>query len=279
MSVAVSESEELKNHHWALRELPTFPAIATKLLKTLNDDSADIKTMVELLRSDAAFSAEILRRANSASMGLRSQVSSLQHAIMLLGFEQMRQLAMAVSMSTYLKPSMKMASLKKCWTHSLATANLADRVARKLQFEHDRAYTAGLLHHIGLFGLMVHYPVEYDGFFATSPEQSLREWEAENFGLDHCEAGDSLSEMWDFPPEIRHAAAHHEDSPEAGQLDLTTIIHWCSHCAVSIGHTLGKQPEPYADLRARMPERIQKALPEDMAELAADIKKKVESFG
>jgi len=280
MAATTAASDELANHHWALRELPAFPAIATKLLKTLNNDSANVKQLVDLLRSDAALSAEILRRANSAAMGLSSQVSSLQHAILLLGFEQIRQLAMAVTMSTYFKPAMKIESLQKCWRHSLATAHLADRIARGIQFEHDRAYTAGLLHHIGLFGLMVHYPNEYDEMFRRARTQpvDLLQQEQALFDLNHCEAGDALAEMWNFPEEIRQAAARHHEEPDPSRPDLVAVIVWASRMAAAIGYDLAKPPVPYQDARGSLPERVGAAFPEDPAKLASELKSKVDAI-
>lgn len=65
---------------WALRELPPFPAIATKLLRLFASEDAEVRQVVSLIRADPAFSSELLRVANSPIYGLRSQVSSLHHA-------------------------------------------------------------------------------------------------------------------------------------------------------------------------------------------------------
>ncbi len=275
-----TSASELTNHHWALRELPTFPAIVTKLLRALNDDGASIKQLVDLLRSDAALSAEILRRANSAAMGLRSHVGSLQHAVMVLGFTQLKNLAMAVSMSTYLKPAMKAESMKKCWKHSLAVAHLAGSLGRAVQFEHDRAYTAGMLHDMGMFGLMVHFPGEYNDLMIETllSMDDLMRAEREIFELDHCEAGAALAEQWNFPPEICHVAGHHHDEIAPDDTGLTAIVHWSGRLASALGFEIVGSFERYQDVRELVPASLRAVLPESAEDASREIIAKVQSL-
>jgi len=279
MSVVLTETQEAKP--WALRELPAFPSITTKLLQLLASDNAQVKKLVDLLRSDAALSAEMLRRANSSLYGLRSQVSSLQHAVMVLGFDQTRALAMAVSMGSYLKSTLRIAALRRCWRHSLATALVAEELARHLQFEQDRAYTAGLLHDIGLLGLMVNYPDAYAEILVVGSENSfdLRVVEQAQFDVNHCEAGAWLAQQWNFPKEIQHAVAHHHDEPAQGDNSLTTLIYWASLLADSLGFEVNSMPRPtYEELRERLPGRANSSFPAQADVVRMAIGPKVDSL-
>ncbi len=275
-----SGTEETKP--WALRELPVFPPITTKLLQLLSNDEAQIHKLVELLRSDAAFTAEVLRRANSPLYGLRAQVSGLQQAVLLLGFDQMRSLAMAISMGSYLKPAMRIAALRRCWRHSIATAILCEEIAKAMRIETDRAYTAGILHDIGLLGLMVNYPNEYANLLVVTDENSfdLRLVERAQFDVDHCEAGAWLAKQWNFPEEIQNAARYHHDEPKPGDASLTSIVYWASLIADLLGFHLTGQPNPfpYAELRSQLPGRASTGLPEDEKELREKIAVKVDAL-
>lgn len=272
--------------HWALRELPPFPSIAVKLLQLLSDEDVPVKKLIDLLRSDAALSAEVLRRANSAVYGLPAQVASLQHALALLGFDQVRTMAMAVAMGSYVKPAMRIAALRRCWRHSLAAAVIAERTAKAVSFEHDRAYTAGLLHDVGLLGLMVNYPKEYANLLMVTQEHGLdlRVTEQAMFDVDHCEAGAWLARQWNFPAEILEAVVRHHDAPSGEKFGLLEIIQHAVRVAGCVG--FGVQPPPakgidgaaYEELRLALPERARDSLPLRGEVLHDNLVQRINSF-
>ncbi|MBM3813900.1 MAG: HDOD domain-containing protein [Acidimicrobiia bacterium] len=278
MSAVLTDVPETKP--WALRELPAFPSITTKLLQLLSSSDTQVNKLVDLLRSDAALSAELLRRANSALYGFRSQVGSLQHAVMLLGFDQMKSLAMAVSMGAYLKSALRIAALRRCWRHSLATALVAEQLARHMKLDPDGAYTAGLLHDIGLLGLMVNYPEAYSEMLVVGSENAfdIRTVERAQFDVDHCEAGAWLAQQWNFPEEIQQAAARHHEKPADDHSSLTACIYWSSRLADALGFLVNPTPDlhAYADLREIMPGG--KAIPENPSEWKTSIGAKVDGF-
>ncbi|MBN8733858.1 MAG: HDOD domain-containing protein [Acidobacteria bacterium] len=272
--------------HWALRELPPFPSIAVKLLQLLSDEEVQVKKLIELLRSDAALSAELLRRANSAMYGARTQVGSLQQGLVLLGFDQVRSLAMAVALGSYVKSAMRIAALRRCWRHSLATALLSERLAKAVNFEADRAYTAGLLHDIGLLGLMVNYPKEYANLLLVSRENNidLRVTEQAMFDVDHCEAGAWLARQWSFPAEILDSVRRHHDPVDFTNYGLLAITQ--SSVLLSDALGFGVQPPPdtgldpaiYDALRKEFPEAAQECLPIRMEVLQDFLTQRINAY-
>jgi len=272
--------------HWALRELPPFPSIAVKLLQLLSDEEVQVKKLIELLRSDAALSAELLRRANSAMYGARTQVSSLQHGLVLLGFDQVRSLAMAVALGSYVKSAMRIAALRRCWRHSLATALLSERLAKAISFENDRAYTAGLLHDIGLLGLMVNYPKEYANLLLVSCENGfdIRVTEQAMFDVDHCEAGAWLARQWSFPPEILDSVRRHHDPIDFGNYGLLAITQSAVLLSEALGFGIMPPPETgvdgskYEALRAQFPEAAQECLPLRMEVLQDFLTQRINAY-
>jgi HD-like signal output (HDOD) protein len=285
MSAGMTCEPELK--FWALRELPPFPAIATKLLRLFASDDVEIRDVVNLIRVDAAFSSELLRVANSPIYGLRSQVSSVQHAVVILGFDRLRSFAMTISMKNFLRSAMRIDVLRKVWRHSLACALLSEDLAPLFwknpdRTSRDRAYTAGLLHDVGRLALLVKYPQEYANLMAVVSENpfDVLETERQLFDIDHCEAGDWLAKAWTFPEEISEVAAHHHEPIATGDGDLLNLV----RSAVLLADWLGFDVTPplpaqtFAQLEARLPESARGLISADMELKKAEITGKLDSF-
>ena len=278
---------EEKERYWALRELPPFPAIATKLLSLLSREDIEIADVVRLIRADAAFSSELLRVANSPVYGLRSQVSSVQHAVAILGFDTVRAFAMTISMKNFLRPAMRIDVLRRVWRHSLASALICEELAPKFwpggdRHYRDRAYTAGLLHDLGRLGLLVKYPQEYANLLAVVAENPFGILEAERalFDIDHCEAGGWLARTWTFPAEIGEVAQHHHEPPSRTQGDLLNLVRsgvlitdWLGFDVTYV--RLAHEPD---QVLALLPESLQPWIGPDASERKAALQARLDSF-
>jgi len=272
---------------WALRELPPFPAIATKLLRLFSNEDVELREVVALIRADTAFTSELLRVANSPIFGLRSQVSSIQHAVVLLGFDRLRSFAMTISMKNFLRSAMRIDVLRRVWRHSLATALVAEDLAplfwkQSDRNSRDRAYTAGLLHDVGRLALLVKYPQEYANLLAVVNENpfDMLETERELFDVDHCEAGAWLAKNWAFPQEIAEVAERHHEAPIKGDSSLLNLV----STAVFITDWMGFDvvpiipPRSFEEIQARLPEAAQSYVNEDMSSKINEITFKLDSF-
>ena len=272
---------------WALRELPPFPAIATKLLRLFASEDTEVREVVGLIRADPAFSSELLRVANSPIYGLRSQVSSLHHAVVILGFDRLRSFAMTISMRNFLRTAMRIDVLRRVWRHSLACALVAEDVASLFwknndRTVRDRAYTAGLLHDLGRLALLVKYPQEYANLLAVVSENpfDMLETEHDLFDIDHCEAGGWLARSWTFPSEIADVAVGHHEPIDKSQNDILNLV----RTAVLLTDWLGFDVTPMLPVRTVMeietmlPESVRPWLEEDMEPKRAEITGKLDSF-
>src|SRR5204863_396988 len=117
--------------------------------------------------------------------------------------------------------------LRLCWEHTLATAILADQIAHACEAFTAVAYTAGIIHDIGRLGLLVAYPKDYERIIRDAAEGclDLLDFETEQFGIHHAEAGRLLAERWKLPEEFLMIAGRHHDPCEGQELDLLRIIH------------------------------------------------------
>jgi len=241
---------------WALRSLPPFPAVALQLLSLLDDAEVPMKRVVELLRIDPALSAEILRVSNSALYGLSRRIDNVSHAIVVLGTESVKRLALTVALGRFSQKFMRNHGLRICWDHCVACALVAEELAVALRQPKDAAYTAGLLHDIGRLALLACYPVEYSNLLAVARENDFDELECEweLFDIDHCTAGEWLAQQWNLPSTFADAIAHHHTT-EPSDASLLSIVSAATVIADGIGFSVLQMPPKatVAEMIAKLP--------------------------
>jgi HD-like signal output (HDOD) protein len=240
-----------------LARIPAFPPIVLRLLDLLARDDVEIRELVALISSDPAFSAQILRVANSPLFGYRCQIDSLQSALVVLGLRRVRSLSMTVATANHMKAVLHVEELARCWRHMLACALLTEELARSCAAFEDRAYTAGLMHDVGRLGLLLAYPTEYAELLRNADRNALEllDCEHEALGMNHCEAGRALAEHWNLPPDFQIIAARHHDPQDNAAIDLLTLVHLGCKLADSLGFWVIKP------LQQISPEQIQAGLP------------------
>ncbi|HUI79889.1 MAG TPA: HDOD domain-containing protein [Bryobacteraceae bacterium] len=269
----------------ALRRLPAFPAIATKLLRVLSHDDADIRQIVDLIRADAALSSELLRIVNSPVYGFPGRVSSIQNAITLLGLQTVKSFALTVSMKGFLNTALRLDLLRRLWRHSLACGLLCEDLSVVVSTSggrDDRAYTAGLLHNIGSLGLFVAHPRSYGELLgATKSGADLLEREREKFGIDHTEAGGWLAQSWGLPDDIRQVVINHHDPPgQNGNFDLNDLVRVGVLLAESLGFDVVPPSKGYAlaDVRSFLPHTAQYRFDPDPSVMMARVTERLDAF-
>jgi len=246
---------------WALRDLPPFPAVATRVLQLLAREDVPLEEVIRLIRADAAFSAGILRAANSALFGLKSQVETARHAVVVMGVDRVRAMTLTVALGSYLRAALRIEALRRCWRHSVACALLSEELAALCSLPEDRAFTAGLLHDLGRLALLVAYPAEYANVVLVSEENAfdLLQTERELFDIDHCEAGQWLMREWRLPQEYQEIAARHHRDLHPSRFGLLEAVSLGCRLADTLGYHVVK-PEQFCTLdevRAALPAAAQ----------------------
>ena len=211
-----------------LHDLPSLPAVVMELLTSIDQEDVDISVLAKKVSHDQALTAKTLRLANSSTYGLQVKVTTIQQAITFLGFQTTRNLITAAAVTgCFAKGACKGFDDKAFWRHSIATAVCARVLARRLRFNQDYAFTAGLLHDIGRLVLVTVYPEGYAEAIARSAGEDIELQAAEQavLGLDHVAAGLVLAEHWKFSDTIKMAIAHHHDPETVGAGVLANIVH------------------------------------------------------
>jgi putative nucleotidyltransferase with HDIG domain len=195
-----------------IEDLPTLPEVKTMILRTVQDDRSSLKDLTTILERDHSITAHLLRIANSSFYGFSRKISSLRHAVVLLGFDAVEMLAIATSVFSALAHRKQFAlDPKDFWMHSLGVAKAAQIVSAKHCPVHtpDVCFTAGLLHDIGKFVLALALKQEYAGVVksARESERNLADVEKEVLETTHAEVGAWIGKKWRFPDVIVCAIA------------------------------------------------------------------------
>lgn len=209
--------------------LPALPEIVRHLMRSLEDDEADVDTLVQHINTDPAIVARLLAAANSSAFGLASRVDSARQAILVLGVDRVVSIILATALVHGYDGGGAEFDARELWRHTLGVATCARVLAEQTGLKAETAFTAGLLHDIGQLLMHAAAPAEYTRAMQLRATQDLDLLAAENavFGYDHAAAGGRLAETWALPPEIVSAiAAHHEpDRVSGGSSELGDLIH------------------------------------------------------
>ncbi len=254
----MTTSIERREAPWALRLLPPFPAIANRILALASQESVGAQEVGALIRLDPSFSAEVLSFANSALFGARCKVTSLTQAVALLGMNRVKSMATFVAVNNLVRSAVRAAALRKVWVHSVVTAIIAEAAANNCRLDSEFAYTAGLLHNLGILGLMSAYPEEYTRMLEVSDDFgfNLLHTERDLFDIDHCEAGAFLAREWNFPETLAVTIARHHEEPAANDLSIGNIIKLSWRLTDALGYAAFSPAKDwlFEDLLAYLPQ-------------------------
>jgi HD-like signal output (HDOD) protein len=268
----------------ALEQLPQFPSIATKVLRVLSHEDARVQEISGLIRADASLASELLRLVNSPLYGLTTRVGSIDRALTILGFDDVRTFVLTASTKSFFQAAMRLDLVRGVWRHSVACALICEELSvacSASQGRDDRAYTAGLLHDIGRLGLFSVYPLEYAMLLTGPPvDGDILERERQAFGVDHCEAGAWLAKHWGLPDEVALVAGGHHAPPGSEPFDLEGLVRVGVLLTDSLGFDVAPPARTYklGELRAMLPHAAQYRFNPDEETLQARIREKLDAF-
>ncbi|MCX6153942.1 MAG: HDOD domain-containing protein [Candidatus Kapabacteria bacterium] len=240
-----------------LDELPTLPTIYTALSDVMANPRSTVSDAANIISRDQASTAKVLKHANSSIYGIRGQISTISQAIFFIGFEEVKNLIIALSimkMFSGLKVS-KTLNPVDLWKHSIAVGVISRLIGKGLGIKHlEDFFIAGILHDVGKLMFYKFLPTEYSEVVNYSNEKkiSLREAEAEKLGITHTIVGEMLAEKWRLPRNIKNTISSHHSCLVDGKIDETA---YCVHLADIIAHfmqynisNLGMIPKPNINL-------------------------------
>jgi putative nucleotidyltransferase with HDIG domain len=207
--------------------LPTIPKVAQQLIQSFNDEDVAVSDIIRAIATDQVLSARLLRLANSAYYHVSRTVASVQDAVTMLGFINVRTLVISTGLTGGFK-SIPGMDLKRFWRHSLHTSVAARHLAKQLELNSDLAFTVGLMHAIGQLVMHVAMPeamLQADKTLnALDPRRVALE--QQSFGYSYFEVSAELARRWKFPEEFARAIAAAKQPLDDGVLDpVGALVH------------------------------------------------------
>lgn len=212
--------------------LPSMPQVLVQLLDSCQNPETTLQEIARIVDKDAALSAKVLQLVNSAFIGTRTAIRSIEGAVVYLGMDTVRNLAISISVQQVFRrvETNGLMSIDRFWHHSYICALIARNIAETIHYpDPSEAYLAGLLHDIGKLLLWMAFPGSYAPLLLKGircHNARLAFLEEEKLHVNHCQAGAWLCEEWHLPTITADAIRyHHHPIEEVRQtLPLTKII-------------------------------------------------------
>ncbi len=226
-------------------ELPSLPHIVIRVMELTEDPDSSAFDVNEVISQDQSMTAQVLRMANSLYYGYSRRIATVTDAIILIGFNAVRSIVLAASVSKFLKKELSGYILGEgeLWIHSQSAAVFARLLAKRTKFRTiELAYTATLLHDIGKLVLNSYLHDAYQEVIRVVNEEKMPFDQVENsiIGFDHAEVGGKVAEKWNLPAELVEAITFHHQ-PERAEINpqLAAIVHTADAVAMQMGMGIG----------------------------------------
>lgn len=242
--------------------LATLPEVTARILRTVEDPRSSASQLHRIVSHDPALVTRILKVVNSAFYGLPGQIASIERAIVLLGLNAVKNLAVAASLGQLFRGNVTLCgefTPKDLWSHCVGVGVAARGLARLTKLPvADEAFLAGMVHDVGL---VVHLQVTPEKLKevcerSLAGEADFCELERQVIGVDHQEMGRALAAHWKFPRTCQMAAGYHHRPDALGEDGhiLVNLVHiadvLCCQEHVGFDLTARDQPIDAASLKA-----------------------------
>lgn len=224
---------KVKQIHYKVRDIPSLPEIVNKVMELVQDPNSSAAQLSKVISHDTGLTSRVLRLVNSAYYGFPKQISSIQHAIMILGFTTIRGLVLSSSIFKIFAQKneiIKVLDYKKLWKHSLITAISSKKINKLLYSkEEDDIFSAAILHDIGKI-ILDQY--DHDNYVkvlqevSSSVDYKIFEAERKFCGITHQDIGYMVAEEWNLPENLTDIMRYHHNPLESANFTkLSGIIY------------------------------------------------------
>ncbi len=183
-------------------KLPVMPEVAHALIRTLHDEDVSIGQVRDLIAKDPVLTAKVLRSANSAAMGMRREIGTLDAAIAMVGLSQVRTLALTACMNVAF-PVVPGLDRTEFWRNSMACAGYAQWLAGGIGLDVQQAWLTGMMLRLGELLIVQAKPASL-AVLERQPQIPGDRWarELQLLGFTEAQVTAELAHRWHFPPEI-----------------------------------------------------------------------------
>ncbi len=225
-------------------EIATLPEVTMRIVEVVQDPRSTARDLHKIVSNDPALSARVLRVVNSAFYGLPGQIGSIDRAIMMLGLNAVKNIAIAASLSKMFRTSLICDDFsgKDLWTHSVAVGACNKLITSAIGLAlPDESFLGGLIHDLGLVALMQSQSDKLQKVVELSKTGILFiQAERQIIGTDHQQIGMALAAHWKFPRSFQYVTGYHHNPLDLAQENrlLAVVTHisdiLCSHLGLGV---------------------------------------------
>jgi len=210
-------------------KIPSLPLIYQEITSAIDDPNSSTSMIGEVISKDSGLSVRLLRIANSSLYNFPSTVDTVSQAIIVIGIQQIRDLALGTMVIELFDGiSQEMVDMNSFWRHSLA-CGITARVlaAQRREANVERFLVAGVLHDIGRLIMFLKVPEQAMSALTRSKvtAELLYKVEREVFGFDHGEVGGALLQHWKLPTSLSDAVTFHHTPLNSKRPGDPSIVH------------------------------------------------------
>jgi len=246
---------DLKDISKKIGRLPTLPGVAMKILQAMGRDIPNIMEISEIISLDAPLSAKVLKMVNSPFYGLANKITSVHQAMVYLGLNTVKNLALSFSViKTFEHKNKSSFDYVQFSKDSLVGAIAAKLLAEKTSRQHgENAFFLGLLQNIGMPIMAESMPDHYKEVImeTKSNAASLHEVESQLLGLNHMEVGEYVTHAWGLPAKLTVPIGVHHTPRRltSGSYDILSLIKTLHLSSLYINLFNGSDPKAnYAEI-------------------------------
>ena len=201
-----------------IQSMPPLPITVSKILEITKKPNVDAKELNSIISLDPVLTGKVLKLINSAYYSLPNQITSIVRAIVMLGINTVKNLALSSSIVTSInkQSNFNAIDMDGFWRHSICVGVMAKTFAKKQRVDPKKMeeyFVAGLLHDIGKIPLNSQMPEQYVKAMALSQQNKIPLYEAEGnlFGINHTEIGFQIAKLWKLNPTLFSSICFHHD--------------------------------------------------------------------
>ena len=189
-----------------IEEIPTLPVVSQKILDVMSDPDASYKNIASMVEYDQALALKILKIANSSFYGSINKISSLEHAMVKLGMNEIKSIILGISVHKFLSSNGSgLFDMEKFWEHSIVCSQISKYLGNHFRIKNnDTLFLGGLIHDMGKVVIGQYF---YDEFleiieYIDVNHSSFSEAEKAVIGTTHYQIAAKLLSQWKFPKEV-----------------------------------------------------------------------------
>lgn len=208
--------------------LPSPPAIAVQILNAVHQDEISLQTLGEIVSTDPALTAKMLKVANSGMFNHSDEITNIKRASTILGTNIIKNIALSfVITDNFNQKKDVQFDFEAFWQRSICTAVSAKVISSHIGLQSEDIFVTALLQDIGMLVMAQSKGNHYNKLLheAEISDSSLTELEKKNYGFDHQQVGYALLTRWKLPTSITEPILnHHQPSASVDQGKITTVL-------------------------------------------------------